>query len=305
MSYCDLVEFDPCQPYALLPQAAPAFISWVFAKDDREPEELENAIRLFGCDGIELDAKSGASDQSQQTGQLLAVVPVVGSLTPSARYGGTSLTQLARVIEQFDNHPNIGGILLQVTSPGGTVTGTPEAGDAVRAVRERGQTKIWAIADGLMASAATWIGTAADKVFVTPSGQVGSIGVISMYADYSKMYSELGIQVDVVRTPKLKARFTGVEPMTDDMRATMQLSVDKAYGQFKEAMGKNRKVKPDAVEEKFGGGEVLDASEAVQSGLVDGVATVDSVIRTMVAGLTRKRKAPGSVAAALQLAALE
>jgi signal peptide peptidase SppA len=260
---------------------------------------------LIDQDGkrVELASLDAAAGNVKPSGGMLAVVPLMGPLTSQGTWRGTSLNEFVRTIKMLDANSAVSSILIQITSPGGTVTGTPEAADAVRAIRAAGNTRIVAIADGMMASAATWIGTAAEKVFVTPSGEAGSIGVISMYTDFSKAYEEMGVKIDVMRTPALKARFTGVEPLTDEMRATMQVGLDKSYESFKRAMADNRGVRVDSVESKFGGGEMLDAQEAKEAGLVDGIATVDETIAWMTAKTTRQ--APRSHRAALALAELD
>lgn len=301
------------QPFALLPQAANAFVA-----DFRKELAIESADKkaffefferdpkfdayLIDQDGKRIEISAMESNGSKSSG-MLGVVPLMGTLTPDGGWRGTSLNDFARTIRMLDANTAVSSILIHVTSPGGTVTGTPEAADAVRAVRKAGNTRIVAIADGMMASAATWIGTAAEKVFITPSGDAGSIGVISMYADWSKAYEEAGIKVDVMRTPALKARFTGVEPMTDEMRQTMQIGLDKAYESFKRAMADNRGIRVDSVESTFGGGEMLDSREAKDAGLVDGIATFDETLAWMTAKTTRQ--APRSHRAKADLAELE
>ena len=69
----------------------------------------------------------------------------------------------------------MGQIIFDLDSPGGVVYGVPELAAKIRAFRN---TKpIYAVANSEAGSAAYWIGSAASKFYVTPSGQVGSIGV--------------------------------------------------------------------------------------------------------------------------------
>lgn len=156
--------------------------------------------------------------------------------------------------------------------------GTPEAGAAIRAVRDAGNTQIIAVANGMMASGALWVGSAASEIVITPSGEIGSIGVISMYVDWSKAYEEMGVKVDVMRTPAKKARFTGVEPLTEEMRDFVTQRIGQSYELFKKTMASNRGVAPDDVEAKFGGGEMMRAQDAVKAGLADRIGTLDQTI---------------------------
>jgi len=102
-----------------------------------------------------------------------------------------------------------------------------------------------------------------------------------------------------MRTPEKKARFSGLEPMTDEMRAFVQDRIGVSYEKFKRAMATNRGIRIDQVEGKFGGGEMMRAEEAVAAGLADRVATVDQTISRMMT-----RRAPASARAALAKAQL-
>lgn len=250
----------------------------------------------YGIDAV------GAKTESPASG-LIAVVPIYGPLSPTGRYG-TSLDDLPRVIRSLDRNPQVSDIVLDIRSPGGAVVGTPEAADAVREVRDAKRTRIVSLANGMMASAATWIGTAAEKVYITPSGEAGSIGVISMYGDFSKMYEKFGIKVDVMRVPARKARFTGVEPLSDEMRADMETSIKSAYNKFLTAMARNRGVAVADVESRFGGGEMMESHEAVEVGLVDGIMTLDQLLSSIVAD-RKVSRVPGSSRLALARAELD
>jgi signal peptide peptidase SppA len=221
-----------------------------------------------------------AADQSgsMPRGSMVAVVPLVNVVTRHGYWGAAGTLQLGRMLQQLDADPAVGSIVLSVNSPGGSVYGTTELASIVRGIRSRGQTRTVAVVDPLMASAATWIGTAADKVYAIESADVGSIGVLNSYADLSKYYEDMGIKIDVLRTPDKKARFSGVEPMTDAMRETMQARIDEAYQSFLGAMAENRGVTTSHVETRFGGGEVMGAKDAVAAGLIDGIASLDDTV---------------------------
>lgn len=296
------MHFDIQQPFALLPSAVPRLVSILAGDSPAKLEEVQQPYALAAADGPRVDLREAMAASGSGSAGMVAIIPLSGVLSPQGGWG-TSLDAFARIVRQADASPNISTILLHITSPGGTVTGTPEAADAVRAVRAGDRTRIVAMADGMMASAATWIGTAADEVVVSPSGEAGSIGVISVYAEVSKMLADAGYSVTVVRNPDKKARFTGFEPMTDEMRTHLETRNLAFYEQFKRAMADNRKVRVDSVESRFGGGEMMDSREAKEAGLVDRVDTFDNTLARL---LTKPaRKAPGGYKAALQLASLD
>lgn len=286
------MRFDPMEPMALLPEHVSAFVAALRA-GSLSREKLPE-ITMLSENGEQLAASAATT-----TGNMLAVVPLWGVLSPDGSYGGTSLDSFARTITTLDANPNVSKILIDGRTPGGTVTGTPEAADAVRAVRDRGNTQIVTIANGMLASAGIWIGAAASELVVTPSGEAGSVGVISMYADESAFLEKMGVKVDIMRTPEKKARFSGLEPMTDEMRAFVQERIGVTYEKFKRAMASNRGIRIDQVEAKFGGGEMMRAEDALAAGLVDRIATFDQTIARMMT-----RRAPSGARAALARAQL-
>lgn len=277
------------EPMMLDPSFLPGIVeeaaAHLSAGDPDPVEEVSIDVTLLCADG-EVEA---ANSQGFDTGSLVAVVPFSGVVTRRGQWGTVATVELGRVLRQMDAEPSVGAIVLSVDSPGGAVSGTPETAQILYDIRTAGQTKTVAVVDPLMASAATYIATAAEEVYALPTSMVGSIGVINSYTDYSRMLSERGVDVTVVRTPELKARFTGVEPMTDEMREFMQSRVDKIYSQFVTDMARNRGVSREHVMERFGGGELMDTDEALKAGLIDGVASLDEVLFSIVGQMKDKR----------------
>jgi membrane-bound ClpP family serine protease len=96
----------------------------------------------------------------------------------------------------YGNDPNVKAVVIDVDSPGGSVDGVAELFDQIYSAR--GSKPITAISNTLMASAAYWIGTAADELVVSPSGQVGSVGVYMVHDDFSKAAGDDWRQADHV-----------------------------------------------------------------------------------------------------------
>ena len=76
-------------------------------------------------------------------------------------------------------------ILFDVDSPGGGVEGVPELADEI--YNSRGRKRIISASNSMAASAAYWIASAAGEMVVTPSGNVGSIGVFMAHEDFRKL----------------------------------------------------------------------------------------------------------------------
>lgn len=207
----------------------------------------------------------------------LAVVPVMGVIGQHPSwYSDVSTDRLGRILDDLMADGSIGAVILNIDSPGGTVYGTPELGEKVRGLRGNGK-PIYAVANAMAFSAAYWLASQAEKLFVIPSGQVGSIGVWSAHLDVSKYEENLGIKTTLVSAGKYKVEGHPWEPLGDEARAEMQREVDMYHAMFIDAVASGRGVKASVVREQYGQGRLIEAQRAVELGMADGIATLEEV----------------------------
>jgi signal peptide peptidase SppA len=256
------------------------------------PGKLSDIMEFiaFKAQGGELTAEEvrerlgAASTQRAQSSGDVAVLPILGTIAHRAGLlqeasGGTSVQSLTAQFRALVRDPSVSAIVFDVDSPGGAVAGIEEF--ATEVYRARGTKPIVAVANTVMASAAYWIGTAADEVVATPSALVGSIGVIGAHEDLSASYEKLGVKVSLISAGKYKAENNPFEPLTDEGRAHLQSRVDESYTRFTRAVARHRSVPIDNVRNGYGEGRVLSSRDALEAGMVDRIATIDEVIRTI------------------------
>jgi signal peptide peptidase SppA len=231
----------------------------------------------------EIQARLAAAPQRERTdsGAGVAVLPLQGVIMPkadlmTAMSGGASLTSFMRTFRQAMADPEIGTILMDIDSPGGLVDGVPEAAAEIRASRGQG-TRIVAHANTMAASAAYWIASAADELVVSPSGQVGSIGVLMQHVDDSEKDAKEGIKTTLVTAGKYKGE-TQHGPLTDEALAYQQDIVDEYYGMFVNDVARGRGVKASDVKAGYGQGRIVMAKGAKNEGMVDRIDTLDGTI---------------------------
>lgn len=217
--------------------------------------------------GIDVDAKD------------VARIAVHGPITKRPmRIGWEDWTVGAEdVASAFKNAlslPSVRAIVLDIDSPGGTVDGTAELADVV--LSGRGVKPIIAVANGLMASAAYWIGSAADKIVAGNTTEVGSIGVALAHFDISEFYKKFGITKTYITAGKYK-RLTGEnEPLSAEGKAYLQEFVDDIYELFVAAVSKHRGVsKADVL--RMADGKTFIGRKALDIGLVDIIGGVKAV----------------------------
>lgn len=217
----------------------------------------------------------------------VAVIPIIGPIEhrPSVMgqmCGFPSTMEVGAMFDAALAEPKVKSILLDIDSPGGVASGTPEL--AAKIFAARGQKPIVAIANTMAASAAYWIGTAADRLFVTPSGDVGSVGVFSIHEDYSGALEQEGVKVSIIKAGKFKAEMNPYEPLTDEGRDNEQQQVDEIYGDFLDAVARHRGTTASKVKADFGEGRTVSARKAVLLGMADRIATKEQVLARMEAG---------------------
>lgn len=245
----------------------------------------------------------------------VAVLPIEGVIAKRANLfmqvsGGTSTELAARDLRAALADPQVHSIILAVDSPGGTVDGTQALADAVLAARS--SKPIVTLASGTMASAAYWIGSAAQQVFIADgTTAVGSIGVVATHVDVSGAEAQRGIKTTEVYAGKFKRVASQYGPLTDSGRATIQDQVDYTYSLFVKAIAAQRGVSEEQVLKDMADGRVFIGAQAVQAGLVDGVSTLDALVaqlndqRRAGAAQPMKPKVKGAASMPLTRAQLE
>lgn len=227
-------------------------------------------------------------------GGAVAVIPVYGVLTHRAHEAEntsrplTSTERLTQAVRAAAADPQIGAIVLDVDSPGGSAFGVQELADTVFAARE--SKPVVAVANSIAASGAYWLASQATELVITPSGSVGSIGVITAHVDASAAYEKLGMKKSFITAGKFKAEGNDTGPLDDDARAHLQGMVDGYYSAFVKAVARGRGAGLEAVRsEAFGQGRMRLAKDAVQAGMADRIDTLENTIARYAKG----RRKPG------------
>lgn len=252
-------------------------------------EAFQRMLDRLGAPKAEGEVAARSAPLPKVEGTVV-LLPLYGMLQERSSFfldffGGTSTQQFGRMFTAALNSPSVKGVVIDIDSPGGTAAGTPEL--AKRIFEARGKKPIVAVANSEAASAAYWIGTAADKLVVTPSGDVGSIGVWSMHQDWSKAEEMDGVKTTLVSAGKYKVEGHPFAPLDDDAHDEMQRRVDAIHRDFIADVAKHRGVTEHVARTQFGEGRMLRAKEAHEAGMVDRVSTLEKVLADM--GVTRAK----------------
>jgi signal peptide peptidase SppA len=265
--------------------ADPSVITFI-REENKATEARRLAIgKLVAFEDEDVDIPVAARTRTLQADKpgSVAVLPLYGIINQrySGDFSGPQGTSVQEFTQQFRtamNDPNVKAIVIDVDSPGGTVSGVDELATEIYNARKQGTKKITAVSNCLMASAAYYIASQANELCVSPSSLTGSIGVYSLHEDDSTALENLGVKFTFVSAGKYKVEGNNYQPLDDEARAAMQGVVDDFYDLFTKAVARGRGVAVKNVRNGFGEGRVLTANDAVKQGLADRVATLDDVL---------------------------
>lgn len=216
---------------------------------------------------------------SKQSGVGVITIkgPLLNTDSPLAAYFGiTTYPAIRASLMSAVQDKSIKNILLHVDSGGGAVSGVADTGSLISRV---GQVKpVTTFAGGDMGSAAYWLGVSASQRFATKTSIVGSIGVLAVHMDQSQALAKDGLKATVIRSGKYKALNNPYEPLSSLAKEQMQSRVDAAYRVFGDHVAASLGMTFAAMDDKIGQGREFFGQQAVDAGLVNGLASFDAII---------------------------
>lgn len=234
-------------------------------------------------------------------GGAIAIVQIFGTILPRASMlnemcGATSTQQVRSAIFEALADDTVGQIVLEFDSPGGSVSDVQELADDIFAAKSR--KPIVGFANSMAASAAYWLMSQCTECYVTPSGQVGSIGVYVVHENLAKALANAGIEVTIISAGRFKTEGHPYGPLAEEARSATQEGIDTYYRAFTRQVARGRGVSVDTVRNGMGQGRVLNAQQALSERMVDGVmpmaALLGQLMRSPAKGNAQR---PGAVGA--------
>ena len=222
--------------------------------------------------------QSKPQDRNYSVKNGIAEILIEGTLSKrmgmmQALSGGTSYANIQSQIKKAEADSSVKGIFYDYSSPGGNVDGMFTTADVIFNTKKPSLS----FANGLMASAAYIMGSGADYVVASDrSAEIGSLGVVAIHFDKSKMYEKEGIKPTVFSAGKYKALGNPYEELTDKDAAHLQGNLDYMYSLAVNTVARNRNV---SVKELTSlGADVFIGEQAINAGMADSIMTRDQAI---------------------------
>ena len=172
-------------------------------------------------------------------------------------------------------------LVLRIDSPGGSPVQAGIINDEIVRLRAKYQKPVYVVVDETCASAAYYIASAADEIYVDKASIVGSIGVLMDGFGFVGTMEKLGVERRLLTAGENKGFLDPFSPQTEKHRQYAQAMLNQIHQQFINAVkaGRGDRLKPTP--ETFSG-LFWTGQQAVEMGLADHYGNLDYVAREVV-----------------------
>lgn len=215
-----------------------------------------------------------------RTNDGVAVISMVGSLVNRGAWVGASsglvsYEGLCFQLRQAGVDPKVRAVVLDIESGGGQATGAFETARAVRDLAA--QKPVTAVVNGMAASAAYAIASAATRVVTTESGLSGSIGVVLLHVDRSGAMQKAGLRPTLIHAGAHKVDANPYGPLSAEVRDDLQGEVNLLLEMFVSCVTAGRK-NLSAAAVRGTEARIFMGAEAVRIGLADRTGTFEDAL---------------------------
>ncbi|MBS0301484.1 MAG: S49 family peptidase [Proteobacteria bacterium] len=212
------------------------------------------------------------------SGPHTAMVSIRGEI---ADRGEASAELILPAMRSALEDPGSKALVLLINSPGGSPVHAGLINDEIRRLRKLYDKPIYAVVEETCASAAYYIASAADDIYVNKASIVGSIGVLMDGFGFVGTMDKLGVERRLLTAGTNKGFLDPFSPQSDTQKQFAQTMLNQIHQQFidvvKQGRGDRLKATPETFSGLFWTGE-----QAIGMGLADGTGSLDSVARDVV-----------------------
>lgn len=173
------------------------------------------------------------------------------------------------------------GLVLLINSPGGSPVQAGMINDEIVHLKAQYNKPIYAVVEETCASAAYYIASAADEIFVDKASIVGSIGVLMDGFGFTGVMDKVGVERRLLTAGDNKGMLDPFSPLKPEQRAHAQTMLDQIHQQFIDVVRQGRGERLKENKDTFSG-LFWTGQQAIALGLADQLGTLDSVARDIV-----------------------
>ncbi len=181
-----------------------------------------------------------------------------------------------RNLKKARDDKKVKAIIIRVDSPGGSVIASDEIYEEIRKTKKI--KPVYASMSDVAASGGYYISIACDTIIAHPSTITGSIGVISMVPNFSKLTKMVGVSVDTISTNIASQDLNLFLPFSENQLKKLDELMRPIYYRFIQKVAESRK-KSFEETRALAKGRVWTGEQAYQRGLVDVLGGLDDAIK--------------------------
>jgi protease-4 len=224
-----------------------------------------------------IDWRGGSDAMSSK--KHTAMIDIVGTI---AAGGDVSAERVTEALQAAFKDQNTQGVIMRINSPGGSPVQAQTIYDEMRRLRKKyPDVPLYAVVEDICASGGYFIASGADRIYVSKSSLVGSIGVLMNGFGFTGLMEKLGIERRLITAGENKAFLDPFSPMQEKHRQFAEQLAKEIHQQFigvvREGRGKRLKETPEMFS-----GLIWTGEKSIELGLADGLGTLDSVARDVI-----------------------
>ncbi|MDB5732456.1 MAG: putative peptidase family [Variovorax sp.] len=224
-------------------------------------------------------ALSRATPGAAKTTAHTATIEIKGEIASGAEASAEFVVAAMR--SAFEDE-GAKGVVLLINSPGGSPVQAGIIVDEIKRLRAKHQKPIFAVVEENCASAAYYIASATDQIFVDKASLVGSIGVLMDGFGFTGLMSKVGVERRLLTAGENKGFLDPFSPMSDAQRAYAQQMIEQIHAQFIDVVKAGRGARLKADTPGLFSGLFWTGQQAVELGLADHLGNLDYVAREVI-----------------------
>src|SRR5689334_3386802 len=163
-----------------------------------------------------------------------ALVDLTGIIAPG---NDASAERINASLQAAFKDKNTQGVILRINSPGGSPVQAQTIYDEMRRLRKKyPDIPLYAVVEDICASGGYFVAAGADKIYVSKSSIVGSIGVLMNGFGFTGLMDKLGIERRLITAGENKGMLDPFSPLREQDKEYIQTMMKDIHGQFIEVV---------------------------------------------------------------------
>ena len=210
---------------------------------------------------------------------IVYVIPLEGDIVESQTeiFSGEENINTSETLEKLNiakENDKVKAIVLRVNSPGGSALTSDIIAEKIRELAEK--KPVYVSMSSVAASGGYYISANAHKIFVDRNTITGSIGVVSILPDFSKLITDNGVNIEKISEGEYSDLYS-TDSFTEKKYNKIYNSNLKVYEDFLNVVSKGRKIDKEKLK-TIAEGRIWTGDEAIKIGLADEIGGLNETI---------------------------